>query len=127
MFGVIKAALLGVSRFFGGGALDRVLDTLDRRVAAQADKDRITGEILQAHLNTRPDFMRAGGFVLMLLFAAPTAFHFSAVVLYSVFWCQDCAFPATWTIAALPNPFNEWIGLMMISIFGVVGVSEFRR
>ena len=116
-----------IAKLFGGGLLDRVLDTVDRKVEAANDRERIKAEIIQTHMQTRPDFMRAGGFWLMLLFAGPLAFWSGAVMLYSVFWCQGCAFPQDWTIAALPAPLDEWAGLMVVSIFGVVGADRILR
>lgn len=109
------------------GPLDRILDTVDRRVAAETDKEKIKGDLIQEHYRQRGDWMRAGGFVLMLLFAVPLAVWFGAVVVYSVFWCAGCAYPQGWTIAALPAPLDEWAGLIIISIFGVIGVTRFRR
>ncbi|WP_299949061.1 hypothetical protein [uncultured Ruegeria sp.] len=109
------------------GPLDRILDTVDRKVQAQTDKEKIKGDIIQEHYRQRGDWMRAGGFTLMLLFAAPLAFWFGSVVVYSVFWCQSCAYPQAWSIAALPPPLDEWAGLMIVSIFGVIGISRLRR
>lgn len=109
-----------------GGALDRVLSTVDKRIEAQTDKERIKGQIIQEHYRSRGDWMRAGGFWLMLIFAAPLAFWYGAVVVYSVFWCAGCAYPVTWSIAALPPPLDEWGGLMVIAIFGVVGVTRLK-
>lgn len=114
-------------KLLGGGLLDRVLDTVDNKIAAETDRDKIKGDILIAHMQTRPDFMRAGGFWLMLLFALPLAFWFGAVVLYSVFWCQGCPFPQSWSVAALPAPLDEWAGIIIVSIFGVVGADRILR
>lgn len=111
----------------GGGLLDRVLDTVDRKVQSQTDAEKIKGEIIRESYRHRADFMRAGGFWLMLAFALPLAFWFAAVVVYSVFWCAGCAFPASWTIAALPEPLDEWAGIMIVSIFGVIGVTRLRK
>ncbi|EEX09640.1 conserved hypothetical protein [Ruegeria lacuscaerulensis ITI-1157] len=108
------------------GPLDRVLDTVDRRVAAETDREKIKGDLIQEHYRQRGDWMRAGGLVLTLLFAVPLAFWFGAVVVYSVFWCHGCAYPQGWTIAALPAPLDEWAGLIIISIFGVIGVTGYR-
>lgn len=110
-----------------GGILDRVLDTVDRRLEAQTDREKIKGEIIKEHYRTRADWMRSGGFWLMLIFAAPLAFWWSAVILYSILWCQRCAFPQDWTIAALPAPLDEWAGIIVVSIFGVLGVDRLRR
>lgn len=114
-------------KFLSGGILDRVFDTVDRRIDAGQNRDTIKGEILKEHLRTRGDYMRSGGFWLMLLFAAPLALWFGAVVVYSIFWCSGCAFPQEWTIAALPAPLDQWAGGIVVSIFGVVGLSRFRK
>ena len=109
------------------GPLDRILDTVDKKVQAETDKEKIKGDIIQEHYRNRGDWMRAGGFWLMFIFAAPLAAWFAAVVVYSMFWCQGCAYPQQWTIAALPAPLDEWAGMMIISIFGVIGVSSLKR
>jgi len=119
--------LAALIRWLTGGVLDRVLDTIDKRVDAETDRDRIKAEVIKTYLETRPGFMRAGGFWLMLLFAAPLGFWFAAVTIYSVFWCAGCAFPQDWTIAALPPPLDDWSGLIIASIFGVVGYTMGRR
>lgn len=113
-----------ILKWLASGPLDRALDTVDRKIAAETDREKVKAEIIKTHMATRPDFMRAGGFWLMLLFAVPLAGWFGAVLLYSVFWCQGCAFPQTWTVAALPAPLDEWAGIIIVSIFGVVGVDR---
>lgn len=111
----------------GGGLLDRVLDSVDRSMDAQTDKERLKADIIRTHYETRPGFMKAGGFVLMLLFAVPLAMWFSAVLIYSVFWCQGCAYPQPWSIAALPPPLNDWAGGIVLAIFGVIGVQGVKK
>lgn len=110
-----------------GGLLDRVLETVDKRIEAETDREKIKSEIIISHYRNRGDFMRSGGFILMLLFAVPLAVWFSAVVIYSILWCQGCAYPQDWSIAALPAPLDQWAGGIIVSIFGVIGVSRFRN
>lgn len=119
--------LAWLGRLLTGGVLDRVLDTVDKRIEVEENRDKIKGDIVREHMRTRGDFMRAGGFVLMLLFAVPLAAWFGAVIVYSVLWCGDCIYPQSWTIAALPPPLDEWAGAIILSIFGVVGLDRFRR
>lgn len=116
-----------ILKFLGGGVLDRALDTVDRKIAAETDREKIKGDIVREHYRNRAAYMRAGGFWLMLAFAAPLALWWAAVLAYSVFWCADCAFPQEWTIAALPAPLDEWAGLIVLSIFGVIGIGKFRK
>ncbi|WP_299663818.1 hypothetical protein [uncultured Ruegeria sp.] len=109
------------------GPLDRVLDTVDQKFKSETDKEKIKGDLIQTYYRTRADWMQKGGFVLMLLFAAPLAYWFAAVCIYSVHWCADCADPKSWSIAALPPPLDEWAGLIVASIFGVIGVTVWSR
>lgn len=113
-------------QLLSGGVLGRVFDSVDKHIAGQADKERIKGELLQEYMRTRGDYMRAGGIWLMLLFAVPLAVYHASVLVYSMLWCSKCAFPQQWVIAALPPPFGEWAGLMIVSIFGVVGLSRLK-
>lgn len=116
-----------ILRWLSGGILDRVLSTVDKRIAAETDREKIKGDIIREHYRTRADFMRAGGFWLMLIFAVPLAFWWGAVLVYSVLWCRGCAWPQEWSVAALPAPLDEWAGLIIMAIFGVLGVQSFRR
>lgn len=116
-----------LARIFGHGFLDRVLDTVDRKIDAETDREALKADIIRAHLHSRADWMRAGGFWLMLIFAAPLALWFGAVVIYSIFWCAGCAYPQDWHIAALPPPLDEWAAGMITAIFGVVGLSRLRK
>lgn len=121
--GLIRA-LFG---WLGSGPLDRILSTVDRKVAAQTDREALKADIIREHYRTRADFMRAGGFWLMLIFAIPLALWWSAVLFYSMLWCRGCIWPQSWTIAALPQPLDQWAGLIMMAIFGVLGVTQMKR
>ena len=116
-----------LAKLFGGGLLNRVFDTIDNKVKSETDREKIKGDIIREHYRSRGEWMKSGGFWLMLAFALPLAFWFGSVVVYSVFWCELCAYPQSWSIAALPPPLDEWSGIIIISIFGVVGVTNLKR
>lgn len=118
------AALLN---WLTGGVLDRVLTTVDRKISADTDREKLKADIIMEHYRQRADWMRAGGFWLMLLFAVPLAFWFASVALYSVLWCARCAYPQAWVIAALPPPLDEWGWMIVVAIFGVIGVERLKR
>lgn len=109
-----------------GGVLGRVLDTVDRKIEAENTREAIKGEILIEHYRSRADWMKAGGFWLMMLFAVPLALHFLSVIVYGWFWCTGCAYPQDWHIAELPEPLDEWAHWIVISIFGVIGVDSLK-
>ncbi len=109
-----------------GGLLDRVLNTVEHTISAETDREKLKAELILEHYRHRADYMGTGGLWLMLLFAVPLGLWFTAVCVYSVFWCAGCAYPQGWTIAALPAPLDEWAGLIVVSIFGVLGVTQIR-
>lgn len=110
-----------------GGVLDRVLDSVDRKFKHDTDTAKLKADLVKEHFRSRADFMNAGGFWLMMLFAIPLAVWHGMVVYDSAFGCVDCIWANDWTVAALPAPLDEWAGLIIVSIFGVVGVSRLRR
>ncbi len=110
-----------------GGVLDRVLSTVDKKIEAQTDREALKRDIIVEHYRTRADWMRAGGFWLMVMFAWPLALWWGAVLLYSVLWCRGCVWPQPWTVAALPAPLDEWAGLIVMAIFGVIGLDRFKK
>ncbi len=116
-----------IAKLLTGDVLGRAFDVVDAKIESETDREKIKGDIIKTHYRNRGAWMEAGGFWLMLAFAVPLAFWFGSVVLYSVFWCADCAYPQPWTIAALPPPLDDWAGGIIISIFGVVGVTKFKR
>lgn len=116
-------ALLG---WLTGGVLDRVLSTVDRQIEAQTDREALKRDLIVEHYRTRSDWMRAGGFWLMLIFAVPLALWWGAVLLYSIFWCRGCIWPQPWSVAALPAPLDEWAGLIVVAIFGVIGLERMK-
>ena len=119
--------IAGIFRFLTGGVLGRVLETVDKRIAAQTDREALKADIIREHYRARADWMNAGGKWLMLIFAVPLAVWWAAVILYSILWCAGCAFPQAWSIAALPPPLDEWAGLIVVAIFGVIGVTNLRK
>ena len=117
----------GALKWLTGGPLNRILSSIDKKVDSVTDRERIKGDVIAAHYATRAAYMRAGGFWLMLAFAAPLALWWGAVLAYSVFWCAGCAYPQAWSIAALPPPLDQWAGVIVTAIFGVIGLERLRK
>lgn len=121
------SVLTYVMNLFSGGLLDRILDSVDKHVDASTERAKIKANLVETYYTNRVGYMRSGGFWLMLIFAVPLACWWSAVILYSIFWCKLCIYPQSWSIAALPSPLNDWAGLIIVAIFGVVGVTQLKR
>lgn len=115
------------AKLLTGDVLGRAFDVVDKKIESETDREKIKGDIIKTHYQTRGAWMEAGGFFLMLAFALPLAFWFGSVVVYSVFWCETCMYPKPWVIAALPAPLDQWAGIIIVSIFGVVGVTKLKR
>ena len=116
-----------IAKFLGGNVLDRVLDTIDRTVDSDVEKRRIKADVIKTHMQNRGDYLRSGGLFLVLLYAVPASLHFSAVVVYSILWCADCAWPQPWTIAALPATEAQYARWTALASLGLVGVARLRR
>lgn len=112
-------------KWLTGGPLNRVLSTVDKRIEAQTDKDRISGEIIKEHMATRAGWLAAGGIWTLIAWNALMLFHVGAVVVYSTFWCAACAYPKSWTIAALPAPLDTYEGWIILA--GIGGLSLMQR
>lgn len=113
--------------FLGGGVLDRVLDTVDAKVRADGDRDKLKADIIREHMRTRSSWLQAGGFWTLLLFAIPSALHYGAVVIYSILWCAGCAWPQDWSVAALPGVMAEWQGWVVLASIGGLGLVSWRK
>lgn len=113
------------------GALDRALDTVDRRIEAETSREKIKADLIETmaseHMRTRAGWLAAGGFWTLMLFAVPTAIHYAAVTFYSILWCAGCAWPQEWTIAALPGPMAEWEGWIVLASIGGLSLLGMRR
>lgn len=100
------------------GPFGRIMDTVDHKIDNETDRQRIKAGVLEEYLKSQARIMTGPGWWFPLFFVVPLGFYWLAVVVYSVFWCKDCAFPQDWTIAALPKPMDEWAGAIIATYFG---------
>lgn len=114
-------------KWLTGGFLDRALGTVDKYVESQTEREKLRADVTQAYIKTRPDWLKAGGFWLVFIGGVPFVFHAAAVCVYSVLWHRNGPWPVSWDVAALPPPFDEWQGLVIMAWLGVVGLMGLRR
>jgi hypothetical protein len=117
--------------FLLSGPLDRLLSTIDGKIDNNTERERIKADTVQAYVSAQASVLTGRGWWFPLLFLIPAGLWFTSVCVYSVFWCHDCAFPQTWTVAALPPPLDAWMGAIVGSLFiGKAGeqiVAKFRK
>ena len=113
------------------GMVDKTIKHMEFRAELQNDRERLKSETAvefakQAVIESKAltDFNKSKlSFPWFWLFAAlfvlPLGLYFASVITYSVLLCADCAFPQSWTIAALPSPLDEWSARMIAWIFYV--------
>lgn len=127
MFGIFGFVL----NWLTSGPLDRILSSIDKHGDAITDRERIKTEAVTQYVQAQVSIANSRQWFFPLFMLVPTAFHYAAVNVYSVLWCARCAFPVSWTIAALPSPFDQWEGLIVTSLFigkaGEAIISRLRK
>lgn len=108
--------------WLGGGPLTRALDSVDKYFDNETEKEKVKADLKGKWAEAQVSQFNSKAWkvfaFLMVLFAIPIWFWYAAVLVYSVFWCANCAYPQTWTIAALPPPLDEWAGAIIMTLFG---------
>jgi hypothetical protein len=107
-----------------GSTLDRILKSVDSKFDNDTERQRIHASVVEEYAKAQVALLSGRGWWFPLLFILPLGLWFSAVCLYSVLWCAGCAFPQTWSIAALPRPLDEWAGAIIGSLFVAKGIGE---
>lgn len=114
-----------------GGSISRILDTIDKRVDNDTERERIKTQAVETYVNAQAQVLTGRGWWFPLLFIAPLGVWFSSVCIYSMLWCRSCAYPQTWSIAALPAPLDQWSGVIISSLFiaktGEALISRLKR
>jgi hypothetical protein len=113
MFGVFGFVL----NWLTSGPLDRILSSIDKHGDQITDREKIKTDAVTAYVQAQVSVANSRQWWFPILFLVPAGLWFGAVCLYSIFWCRSCAFPQTWTIAALPEPLNTWMGWIVSSLF----------
>lgn len=89
-----------------------------KQAETSLEKEKIVAQTEQSKDKWKAVILTStGAWWFQLFFVIPLALWFSAVVIYSMFWCQDCMYPQPWSIAALPPPLNDWAGAIIAFLF----------
>lgn len=107
-----------------GGTLSGAMNLAEKYIDSKTDQESIKADLIKSYYATRSSWMQSGGKWVVYAFALPLAIYYAAVIFYSIFLCRGCAYPQSWTIAALPPPLDQWSWLIVVSIFGVIGLKK---
>ena len=113
--------------FATGGVLDKIFDTIDTKVDNETERQAIKAEVTKTYVQAQANVLTEKTWLLQFLYAVPLGIWFSSIIVYSIFWCKDCAYPQSWTIAALPEPLDEWSGAIITAVFLVEGAKFYSR
>lgn len=111
--GVIMMAV----RWLFSSGLDRILTSIDNKVDNETKRDELRTAAVTAATEAQARVLTGPGWWFPLLFAGPAGFWFGSVCLYSVFFCKNCMYPVSWSIAALPPPLDTWMGVIVSGLF----------
>nr|WP_249127796.1 hypothetical protein [Bradyrhizobium lablabi] len=99
------------------GPLDRALKSVDNAVNNETTREQVKADLAKSYLMAQASILTGRGWWFPLLFLVPAGLWFASVCVYSILFCKLCAFPQTWTIAALPAPLDQWMGAIVGSLF----------
>lgn len=99
------------------GPLDRILTSIDKHGDAVTDREKIKTEAVSQYVQAQVSIANSRQWFFPLFFVVPAGIWFASVCIYSVLWCRGCAYPQTWSIAALPPPLDQWMGWIVTSLF----------
>lgn len=115
---------------FTSGAIDRILNSIDKATDSATERDKARIAALETFARAQVDMTNGPGRWLLALFIVPLGVWFASVIVYSILFCRGCAYPQDWTIAALPAPLDEWAGWIIMSMFAygaATKVTLFKR
>ena len=113
--------------WLGGGPLDRILTSVDASIDNETERQNIKADVTKTYVTNQANVLVERTWLLQFLFAVPLGLYWTSILLYSMFWCQGCAYPQDWTIAALPGKFDDFSWAIISSIFLLEGVKVYGR
>lgn len=115
-------ALKLVGKFLGGlftgGTLDKILDTIDKKMDAGTEREKIKAEVTIAYTQAQANLLVGRTWWFQLFFVVPLGLWWTSVIVDSImvyfdFWNH--------TTAALPSPLDTWAGWIISALFVVDG------
>lgn len=123
---MILAVIKYIFTWLTSGPLDRILRSIDNNVDNTTRREEIKADAIARVTESQVKVLTGPGWWFPLFFVIPAGLWFAAVCIYSVFWCRGCVFPQTWSIAALPPPLDQWMGVIISGLF-IGGIVQYWR
>lgn len=103
---------------FTGGTLDKILDTIDKKMDAGTEREKIKAEVTIAYTQAQANLLVGRTWWFQLFFVVPLGLWWASVIVDSILLWFD------WyghTTAALPQPLDTWAGWIISALFVVDG------
>lgn len=105
----------GIISFFVGGGLKDILNTIDKGMDSEVEKEKTKAEVTKTWINAQASLLVGRTWWFQLFFVIPLGVHWAALN-----WVS--AFPHWgWTVHPLPSPFDEWAAVIISALFIVDG------
>lgn len=104
-----------------GGSLDRILDTIEKRLDNEVTKEEIKAEVTKTWIQAQANLLVGRTWWFQLFFVAPLGLWFFTTI---VILLGQALFGWTVPIPALPPPVDEWAGWMLSSVFLIDGTKS---
>jgi hypothetical protein len=115
----------GAASLFTGGSLDSILNTIERGMDDEVEKERVKADVTKTWINAQANLLQGRTWWFQLFFVMPLGLYFASA-------CVQAAFPAlSWGLGDLPGPLEEWAVYIVSALFIVDGtktaINSFKR
>lgn len=114
MMWLLKMIGSGIISMFTGGSLEKILDTINRKMDNEVQREEIKAEVTKKWVEAQAQLLVGRTWWFQLFFVIPLGVWWTAVILDSIFGWEH-------NIAALPSPLDEWAGWIISALFIVDG------
>ena len=104
-----------IGKFFTGGGLEDILDTIDKGMDNEVKKEEVKADVTKKWIDAQANLLVGRTWWFQLFFVVPLGVYWSALL-----WVSG--FPALgWEVQALPSPYYEWAAGIVSALFIVDG------
>lgn len=115
LLGLLKTFGGGIVKLFVGGSLDSILDTIDRKLDGDVEKEKVKADVTKTWISKQAELLVGRTWWFQLFFVIPTGLYWAALLYVSAAppWMP------VWTVNRLPG-WAETIYLGIVSALFMV-------